>query len=255
MAGSLKLQQFTAAQISQEQHRGVLILDTRAAEVFATAHISGAMQLGLIGPFASWAAILIAPTQNLLLVAEDESSAQEAWVRLGRVGFEHVAGFTLADEEQWGHHGVKISSVSIHRCDEVLRGQQKKDRPFQLIDVRSPSEWRNGHLLGAISIPLMELDAAAAFLDFSRPSLVYCREGYRATTAASLLLRRNAPEIGIMIDAMQCIDGPQAGSVVEGPSIVSMSAPSYISEPNHQQFSVCGKLDDRFSGLPTQFRV
>ena len=49
MAGSLKLQQFTAAQIAQEQQRGVLILDTRPAELFASAHISGAMQLGSHG--------------------------------------------------------------------------------------------------------------------------------------------------------------------------------------------------------------
>ncbi|HEX4714468.1 MAG TPA: rhodanese-like domain-containing protein, partial [Ktedonobacteraceae bacterium] len=65
MAGSLKLQQFTAAQIAQQQERGVLILDTRAAELFASAHIRGAMHLGLMGPFASWAALLIAPAQRL----------------------------------------------------------------------------------------------------------------------------------------------------------------------------------------------
>jgi rhodanese-related sulfurtransferase len=208
MAGSLKLQQITAAQIPQEQQRGVLILDTRAAELFASLHIRGAMQLGLMGPFASWAAILIEPTQKLLLVTEDEPSAQEARVRLARVGLEHVTGFTLADEKQWEHHGIKLANLPAHWCEDVCR-DQRKARPFQLIDVRSPAEWRNGHLPGAISIPLLQLNSAAAFIDFSKPSLVYCREGYRAATAASVLLRGKGRDVGIMIDAMKCIDGPR----------------------------------------------
>ena len=201
MAGSPKLRQFTAAQIPQEQQRGVLILDTRAAELFASLHIRGAMQLGLRGPFASWAAILIEPTQKLLLVAEDEPSAQEARVRLARVGLEHVAGFTLADEKQWQHHGIKLASLPIHWCEDVWR-DQPEDRPFQLIDVRSLAEWLNGHLPGAISIPLLELNSGTASIDFSKPSLVYCREGYRAATAASVLLRRNARDVGILMDAL-----------------------------------------------------
>ena len=211
MAGSLKLQQFAATQIPQERQRGVLILDTRPPELFCTLHIKGALQLGLMGPFASWAAILIDPTQKLLLVTEDEPSAQEARVRLARVGLEHVTGFTLADEKQWEHHGIKLASLSIHWCEEVCRNQQK-GRPFQLIDVRSPAEWLNGHLPGAISIPLLELNSAAS-IDLSKPSLVYCREGYRATTAASVLLRGKVTEVGILIDAMKCIDGLRARSV------------------------------------------
>ena len=145
MAGSLKLQQFTAAQIAQEQQRGVLLLDTRAAELFAAAHIRGAMQLGLRGPFASWAAILIAPTQRLLIVAEDVASAQEAQIRLARVGLEHVAGFTLADEKQWRRHGIRLATLPILEGEDGRRNQQE-GRTQQLIDVRSSAEWLKGDL-------------------------------------------------------------------------------------------------------------
>jgi rhodanese-related sulfurtransferase len=215
MAGSLKLQQFTAAQLSQEQQRGVLILDTRAAELFVSAHIRGAMQLGLMGPFASWAAILIAPTQRLLIVAEDEASAQEAQIRLARVGLAHIAGFTLADEKQWRHHGVRLATLPVFGCKGACRDRQEGPT-HQLIDVRSSAEWLKGHLPGAISIPLLELNAGAASIDFSKPSLVYCREGYRATTAASVLLRGNARDVGILLDAMECIERPQACGVAPG---------------------------------------
>jgi len=46
-----------------------------------------------------------------------------------------------------------------------------------------------GHLPGAISIPLLELDSGVQSVDLSKPSLVYCHEGFRATTAASILVR------------------------------------------------------------------
>jgi rhodanese-related sulfurtransferase len=227
MAGSLTLQQFTAAQISQEQQSGVLILDTRPPELFAAAHIRGAMQLGLMGPFASWAAILIAPTQRLLIVAEDEASVQEAQIRLARVGLEQIAGFTLADEKQWRQHGIRLGTLPIFRCKDVCPNQQE-GRTHQLIDVRSPAEWLKGHLPGAISIPLLELKVKAPSIDFSSLSLVYCREGFRAATAASLLLRGNARDVGILIDAMDCIDRPRACGVPSGTSWDGFEAGSLV---------------------------
>jgi rhodanese-related sulfurtransferase len=167
------------------------------------------MQLGLMGPFASWAAILLEPTQKLLLIADDATAALEARIRLARVGLTHVVGFALADEKHWQHDGIKLVSVPIHRCKD-LRRNLPGDRPVQLIDVRSSAEWLKGHLPGAISMPLLEIDSEAAAIDFSKPSLVYCHQGYRATIAASMLLRGNAGDVGILIDGIDGIDGSQA---------------------------------------------
>jgi rhodanese-related sulfurtransferase len=54
---------------------------------------------------------------------------------------------------------------------------------------------------------LLAINSEAAAVDFSKPSLVYCHEGYRATIAASVLLRGNAGDVGILIDG---IEGSQA---------------------------------------------
>jgi len=202
LSGSPNLQQFTAEQITQEQRRGVLVLDTRPAEQFASFHIPGSMQLGLMGPFASWAAILIEPVQKLLLVAEGVTAAEEARSRLARVGLKHVLGFALADKKAWQGHGITLASLPVHWCKDVYR-HLSEDRLVQLIDVRSSAEWLSGHLPGAISLPLLELHSEAASIDFSSPSLVYCREGYRASTAASMLLRDHASEVGILIDGIE----------------------------------------------------
>jgi rhodanese-related sulfurtransferase len=208
VSGPPNFQEKTPEQMMREQRRGVLVLDTRPAEQFASFHLAGSMQLGLVGPFASWAAILVEPTQEMLLVAENASSAEEARHRLARVGLERVIGFARADEESWSGLGFPIVSLSTQFSEDVSRHLQEGD-PLQLIDVRSPAEWLKGHLPGAACVPLLDLRWEAPMIDFSRPALLYCNEGYRATTAASILLRDHSAEIGIMIDGIEgwCANG------------------------------------------------
>ena len=90
MPDSPALQLITAAQLAREQRGGgAIVLDTRPAEQFASLHIRGSLQISLMGNFASWAAIIIDPTQKLLLIAENAKRAEEARNRLVRVGLAH----------------------------------------------------------------------------------------------------------------------------------------------------------------------
>jgi rhodanese-related sulfurtransferase len=191
----------TPAQLLQEQDGGALVLDTRGAEQFASLHTRGAMQIGLAGRFASWAAILIRPTQRLLLVVDNAQAAWEAHNRLARVGLRRVVGYIVADPKRWSESGIRVASVSIRRCEDLLRSWPLQPS-LQLIDVRSRAEWLTGHLPGAVCLPLPDLGLQIPILPPLPQSLVYCREGSRATTAASLLLRENLGDIGILIDGV-----------------------------------------------------
>jgi rhodanese-related sulfurtransferase len=202
LSGSSKLRLLTAAELVEEQRRGTLVLDVRPAEQFASLHIRGSIQISLMGHFASWAAILIKPTQKLALVAENVEGIEEAHTRLIRVGLGHVIGYSLADETQWRKEGIDLASISTQRCASV-RQTLEHDPSLQLVDVRSRAEWLKGHLPGAISMPLLDLDPKKRIIDPSKPSLVYCHEGFRATTAASILLRESAGDVGILIDGVE----------------------------------------------------
>lgn len=61
---------------------------------------------------------------------------------------------------------------------------------YQLIDVRTPSEFRSGHLQGAVNIDWTAPDYEAAFSRISadRPVLLYCHSGGRSEQALEYLV-------------------------------------------------------------------
>ena len=202
MDRSSQIQELTTAQLITEQQRGTLILDTRPAEQFAALHIRGSIQISLLGHFAAWAAMLLDPASQLVLISEDEKHAREAHDRLLRVGIAHVIGYSQPNEHQWREHGLDLASIAVQRCENI-HGAERSDTPLQLIDVRSRAEWLKGHLPGAVSMPLLDIESNIRTIDTRKASLIYCHEGFRATTAASIVLRERDGNVGILIDGIE----------------------------------------------------
>ncbi len=72
----------------------------------------------------------------------------------------------------------------------TLEATQMMNRDDALVlDVREPVEFSSGHLLGAKNVPLANLQARAGELDKykSKPVIVNCTDGSRASKAATLL--------------------------------------------------------------------
>lgn len=57
----------------------------------------------------------------------------------------------------------------------------------QVIDVRSPDEFKSGHIRKAINIPLQQLQKHMASLDKQKSVIVYCASGNRSASARQLL--------------------------------------------------------------------
>jgi rhodanese-related sulfurtransferase/rubrerythrin len=63
------------------------------------------------------------------------------------------------------------------------------DGALTVLDVRQPEEYRQGHIPGALLIPLPELEERSAELDPDGRIITYCAAGGRSRTAAQLLGR------------------------------------------------------------------
>ncbi|KEF50965.1 uncharacterized protein A1O9_12983 [Exophiala aquamarina CBS 119918] len=65
---------------------------------------------------------------------------------------------------------------------------------YQIIDVRSLEEFRQGHMVGAINIPIGDLRKSLASLDKAKKLLVYCWVGYRGYLGYRIL-KQNGFEV------------------------------------------------------------
>src|SRR5271154_4469750 len=71
---------------------GAHILDVRDAAEYAKGHLPGSINIGLGGQYATWAGTILDRTKPIVIVAEP-GREQEAALRLGRIGFDHVRGY------------------------------------------------------------------------------------------------------------------------------------------------------------------
>src|SRR5580693_4702031 len=71
---------------------GAQILDVRDAAEYAKGHLAGSINIGLGGQYATWAGTVLDRTKPIVIIAEP-GREQEAALRLGRIGFDHVKGY------------------------------------------------------------------------------------------------------------------------------------------------------------------
>ncbi len=71
---------------------GSQILDVRDASEYGKGHVAGSINIGLGGQFATWAGTVLDRAKPIVIIAEP-GREQEAALRLGRIGFDHVKGY------------------------------------------------------------------------------------------------------------------------------------------------------------------
>jgi len=167
---------------------GVLVLDTRDAETFAKGHIPGSMNIGLDGNFAMWVGEMIRDIKQEILLVTEPGREEEAIIRLSRVGYDFASGYLSGGFDSWKHAGFPVSTVV--RMDVSGLAQVMSDSSdVKVIDVRKASEYSSQHLVGAINVPLNEMEQHFAVFPKDQFFVLHCAGGYRSMIAASLLKR------------------------------------------------------------------
>jgi len=163
---------------------GSLPLDTRPVLDFEKGFIAGSLSIGLDGQFAIWAATLLDIRQPLVVVVDDAAKAEEAIIRLARVGYERVDGYVVYSEAAFKKAGLEIDTLVS------VTAQQAADMQLEgvaILDVRKPGEYASGHIEGATHLCLSTLNEQKGQLNKEQPYLVHCAGGYRSVIAVSML--------------------------------------------------------------------
>ncbi len=75
---------------------------------------------------------------------------------------------------------------------EVAFSMMQEKQDLVVVDVRTPGEYADGHIQGAINVPLQSIDAGDLSLisDNDQTLLIYCRSGSRSATASKALVKQ-----------------------------------------------------------------
>ena len=159
------------------------ILDCRdSRDVFAAGHLPRAIHVPLNGPFFSaGAGSYVAEDEKMLVVAENQEDADLAAVQLYRIGLDGLLGWISPAE--WADAGQDI--VASKRI--MFQDFDRKAARGVILDVRTTSEFEEGHLPGALSIPYTRLRARLDEVPKGETLFVHCGSGKRASLAASFL--------------------------------------------------------------------
>jgi len=164
------------------QQKGAQLVDVRQATDFAGAHLRGALNIGINGKYATWAGTVLSKDTPIVVIS-DAGDEQEAVMRLGRIGFDNVAGYLQDGMEGLRHHPemlAQIQRVTAAAFDD-LQGEPV------VLDVRTKAEWDAGHIDRSINIPLNQLANRLDDIPETGPLVVHCQGGYRSSVAASML--------------------------------------------------------------------
>jgi glyoxylase-like metal-dependent hydrolase (beta-lactamase superfamily II)/rhodanese-related sulfurtransferase len=182
---SRELNPMTLELVLALQRTGGQLLDTRDPAEFAAAHLAGSLNIGLGGQYATWAGTMLDRERPIVIIA-DAGREQEAAVRLGRIGFDHIVGYL---EDLGTLEARPELTATIDRVSPALAAEQLASGEPLAVDVRAPREREEKFVAGSVNIPLNHLAERLKELPADRPLLVYCAGGYRSSIAASLLQR------------------------------------------------------------------
>jgi hydroxyacylglutathione hydrolase len=170
-----------------------MVVDTRSAGDYTAAHLPGTLNIPHDSSFVNWAGWLLDYSRPFYLIVEPGRLAD--LVRgLVYIGLDNVAGyFEPSAVGAWAESGETLQCYEVTGPQEIAarlnRGQ------LTVLDVRSQSEWDEGHLPHARHIMLGYLPERIAQIPVDKPVVVQCQTGGRSAIAASILQAHGVSQV------------------------------------------------------------
>jgi hydroxyacylglutathione hydrolase len=184
------------AELEAALKSGATVIDTRPAPKFAAGHVPGTLNIPLGKSFLNWSGALVPEDSDFYIITEAESddAVKHILGDLCKVGMTRARGVFQADVLQaWKSLRGRLENVA-QMDPPGLKKLNGKNR-VQIVDVRSPEEWSEGHLPGALHIPLAQLPDRVGALDASAPIVLHCKGGGRSSIATSFLQSRGMTNV------------------------------------------------------------
>ena len=189
--GEVKKQPLTIQESIPYFQRGAGLLDTRSKDEYVKAHVPGSVHLEADDQLSNRIGFVFPPDAPMVLLLENENQYEQVVFSLARVGYENIVGYLTEGLDVWKKMGLPLTSGDVKNIEPVELNQLMQncsngDCP-KVLDVREPWEFNQGHVPGAVLIPLGQLSSRLEELNPEVPVAVICASGNRSQSAAALL--------------------------------------------------------------------
>lgn len=196
----------------QAETQGGSIIDTRLPEAYAGGHIPGSYSIWLEG-LPIYAGEVVSGDSPVFLVLERAEDLRTAVLQLSRVGIDQVRGVLAGGFEEWRDQGLPVALSGTITPDELRRNRDR----YVVLDVRERDEFEDGHIRGALSVPVGELEGVlsaglmvkegpgpvwASGLSTDSNVVVTCSAGYRGSLGVSILKRHGFLNVSNLLGGM-----------------------------------------------------
>ena len=176
------------------KEQDMIKLDIRSYDSFGSQHIPNSWHIDFGGNFPTFAGWVLPPAGKILVVSVSYDEAEEAALWARRVGVDGIIGCLEGGMFGWAVEGLRtedIRQVSAEGLHDMISGEST----FTLVDVRSPLEYEDNHIEGALNIPAPELRTRYKELESDKATVLICSTGHRSSLGASILKQRGFKEV------------------------------------------------------------
>lgn len=174
-------------------NEGAQLLDTREADEYAAKYVRDTMNIPLSGRFAMWAGTFLDPSRPIVIIAKPGKERESA-MRLGRIGFDNIAGFVKGGIESYDTHPDLIRKFK-RETSSGLASKLKAEKPPLVLDVRTAAEREDSYIKGSKHVPLISLIEQEEHLPRDREIVIQCATGFRSAIAASILRQMGMTDV------------------------------------------------------------
>lgn len=182
------------AELRRRIDAGEWVVDLRNRTAFAAGHLDGTVGFELSDSFVTYLGWLYSWGSPLTLIGDNESQIADARRELARIGVDNLTGSAVGEVHTLTA-GTPLRSYRV--ADFADLAEALGTRRPAVLDVRQSGEFDDGHIPGALNIPLHEISRRIDEVPGGEV-WVHCASGYRSSIAASLIDR--ADRAVVLID-------------------------------------------------------
>ncbi len=193
------MKELTTKELAEYREQSYNFVDIRSLQEFASGFLSGSVFLSPDENFYKNLKLFFNNGKPVVIVADSDAEKLLKQVPPPENGMEKVENFIVFNRKKFEAAGLPIDLLIDVEPDE-LGMDIRFDENILLVDLRDPESFSEGHIEGALPLPLTELSDVAqiAALDEEGHVYFYADDSRDAYTAASLMKKQGLHDVRVI---------------------------------------------------------